>query len=366
MRKVARFGTSWALAAAGALAALAGCSSNHDDLAAREPGAATDGGAGGAKGDGAADAASDAGDDAPDGAPGDGGDGGTGEPAGTSALTLVHGLADAPAMRVCLVPMVDGGAVPGASPPLPDTIDGLAAGARFTLDAASLPGVDLAAEAVQPVVLTGDLAAASGRGCAELLAPAGAPAGLVATALPVLPAGTLTGGRPYLLVPVGCVGADHAGATAACGASYAGAPNASLVVVAASRKTGAGVALQVLHAVAATQALDVGVAPADALAPFTLAPSLAPGALGPKPAASAALDAFGTTLDGAAFTASAPGNPSPLASVPVEDAIAAAGADPAGFRNGTAWTVVLVGSTPGAAVDPPLQPFRALAIPVPP
>jgi hypothetical protein len=80
--------------------------------------------------------------------------------------------------------------------------------------------------------------------------------------LPIVPAGTIDGGRSYLLVGSGCIGGPaFAGkyAQTACGDQYSPAtPTLSGVLVALSRRTQIGsLGLQVAHASAATGTVNV-------------------------------------------------------------------------------------------------------------
>lgn len=86
--------------------------------------------------------------------------------------------------------------------------------------------------------------------------------------LPTVPAGSLGGGRSYLLVATGCAGyviPSGANARAACGERYARrAPTLAGVLVALSRKDQGGVVrLQVVHASLASGPADVYVVPSE-------------------------------------------------------------------------------------------------------
>lgn len=220
------------------------------------------------------------------------------EPPGTNALTLVHGIVDAPSVRLCWV--VGSGAdkryvEPRESPTLLDFGN--------VLRMHGLDDVDLAEEELQPLVIRGDLTRVEELDCEEAVelarleqarasapvsgsggqgggaeggaggAPeatggaAGAPeaAGgaegdpeedattLRVAELPALPAGTLSSGRSLLFVMRGCMGGPSSRgsfAELACGVGYTPTrPTLGAILVPMSRSTRSGrLGMQVLHA----------------------------------------------------------------------------------------------------------------------
>jgi hypothetical protein len=180
------------LACSATLAAVLGCSSDHDFLA-QKPGTGSEGGAddsGGPEGFPVGPRDSSMTIDARDP-----------EPPGPWVLTLMNGVVDSDVVRFCLVPVVDGGEAPSDDAPWP--AGGLSFGGHV---AVSKVGLDLATTDVHPYLVIG----ASGNDtCQELLRPdaglasgdAGPP---VAMSLPLIPAGTLADARSYLGVATGC------------------------------------------------------------------------------------------------------------------------------------------------------------------
>ncbi|HEX3773218.1 MAG TPA: hypothetical protein VHV51_02080 [Polyangiaceae bacterium] len=252
--------------------------------------------------------------------------GGTGghpddEPPGASVLTIVHGVVDAPSIALCLATVADGGAPAPFGKPLSDAP--LDFGQSLVLSA--IDGADPANDVIQPFVIAGELEFVSGLDCAGAIAlaqteeaavasaetaAAGASAGeggageggaggappevqarLRVRALPAFPAGTLNGGRSYLLVALGCMGGsgyDASNAEAYCGAGYSEtAPTFGAAFAAMSRATSSGgVGLQVMQASLATDSIRVDSAPPP-LSPdqrITIATGVAEGELWPRPA----------------------------------------------------------------------------------
>jgi len=310
--------------------ALVACVTNH---AALEKKPSVPGG-------GAAGAGGSAG-RAPVGGGGNGGNGGTAghsdyEPPGDSALTVVNGIEDAPSVLVCFAKSADGADPKPFGHPLGG--DALTFGAGLAV--ATVPGLAAASEALEPIVIAGDLEQLNGLDCAHAVALAtsveaslsgepgaggaggeagvsgngasGAPialadsvadagaAGAAANApksslrvraLPIIPAGTLNAGQSYLLVFDGCMGGS--GFTAFDAEKYCGAgfssfqPTLSSVFVPLSRKmTDLYVGMQVVQASRATGAVDIysrSSLPGANLG-ITIATGVVPGQLAPRPA----------------------------------------------------------------------------------
>ncbi len=326
------------------LGAASACTSNHDVLATHP----SSGGSGGGKIDAAPDAqggsggAADAGPDVV-------------EPNGPDRLTLVHGVVDAKRIAFCFASVDTSGTSTLVGSPLP------AAGLDFAhaTSLGSLPGLDFAKDALQPVVIAGDLSLVSGMTCdaavalaeqmstpdagpdaagdagsdgsagdaaadgavaADAAASDAAPDAIAdaaadapppvapplrAEALPVLPAGTLTGGRSYLLVAAGCMGAPGFSDSldqAVCGDGYApDQPTLTPVVVRMSRITQPNLlGLQVVNASRATDSLTLqsGTPPNTTHNALTIASNVGFGAILPRPPyLDHALVDYGTPLD---------------------------------------------------------------------
>src|SRR5262249_13622791 len=136
-----------------------------------------------------------------------GGTGGVGgmEPPGPTVLTIVNGVTDYDAIRLCALGYPNG--ENGDAAPWPSAASGLAFAHGAVVDPPSdlVPsGVD-----VRIHVLTGELDLAAGKTCAEIVASsggggsggAGGGPALQVTAMPVLPASVFDSGKSLLVVP---------------------------------------------------------------------------------------------------------------------------------------------------------------------
>jgi hypothetical protein len=304
-----------ALLVSGALVGGVACQTDHDALAKQTSHSGA--GAGGVSGSAGRGPISGGGGSSNAGTGGHADD----EAPGKTLITIVHGVVDAPSIVVCLAKVgADGVAVPFGMP-LSDAP--LRYGQSVVL--ADIAGVDLANEALQPFIIAGDLDLVSGLDCASAIdqaraeeaavdstvaaaggagaseSAAGAPSGaggspgeagagdgsagaggaapevqsrLRVRSLPTIPAGTLNGGRSYLLVTAGCLGGsgyplpkgmalpngDHTpSAEDYCGTGYSEQnPTVSLFFAAVSRATATGhVGLQVLNGSLATDPISV-------------------------------------------------------------------------------------------------------------
>lgn len=293
---------------------LASCTSDDASLARREPetgGAGRSSSVGGAGFGGTQSVAAGAGSA---GRPPE-------EPAGVNRLTIVHGVVDAASVRVCL--RAGRGQVL-RDLELPEGRASLQFGAAYVLE--EIEGIDPALDDLQVLLIAGDLSLVEGAGCAlaierarseQLLSGAnrgseaagagGAPFGSEAEGsggsadglaapprlrvgeLPVIPAGTLSSGRSWLLVPNGCIGGPAfvtGRVDVLCGGLYTlERPTLGGVLVPLSRQTRAGaLGLQVVHASIATGVVAVRSMPppASSDAPVLLAERVGPGEIAPR------------------------------------------------------------------------------------
>jgi hypothetical protein len=336
---------SFALIVSVSLVALGACMTDHDALQKQPNQGAGGAGASGVSGSGNVGPTS-----------GSGGGGATGghpddEAPGTSVLTIVHGVVDAPSVIVCWAKVgASGVAVPFGEPVT------LAYGENLVFP--TITGADPAADVLEPLLIAGELDLVSGLDCADAVqraraeepaqietgngaagaAEGGSPSAggeggavssggastsggsssggtldtggtsgigaggeggapsevaprLRARALAAIPAGTLNGGRSYLLVAAGCMGGssfDAPNAEQYCGTGYTErTPTVSMMFVALSRATAVDqVGLQVLNASLATDPIDVNsVSPASAPStPISIVQSDVEGGLLPRPA----------------------------------------------------------------------------------
>ena len=297
------------------------------------------------------------------GAGGEGGAGGAGgagagtpvEPAGAPKLTVVNGVNDHEAIRICFVPYPgsDGSGVL----PWPSSAAGLpfAEGAAIApIDAVAPPGED-----VQIHVVAGDLGATAGLDCAEILAlSAGGQGSVVAAALPVVPASAFVAERSLLLVPAGCLGGpghSDPAEIAGCGPGYsAETPTASLVAAPMSRVTEADrIGFQVVHASAATPKVDVRLATAGDASMWLVAPGLGFGSIGPFPPF-LTLDALELGIASQAeIRTYAPGQTTaPSSVVSMGQVLEGSAVSAADLVDGRGFVLVAVGAAPGVAEGP--------------
>lgn len=334
-----------ALSLALPLALSAGACSDHSALAPDPPSTAAASSSGGSS-SGSSGA----------GGSGQGGEGGgVVEPAGPTQLTIVNGVNDYDAIRLCFVPYPDGD---GSSvSPWPSGGQGLAFAQGLAvkpITEAITPGTD-----VHAFVIGGDLAATSGKTCAQVFALASAPSPTVIVApLAVLPASAFTSDRSLLLAATGCLGGPTHTAPSqeiACGVGYKpDAPTASLVALGMSRiKTPGKVSLQAVHASAALPPVDLriktgGQAPTE----WLFAPDLTFGAVGPKlPFDSLSVSGFGVLATTQIITTS-PGAVSPTSATLLSSIFAKSAIKEADFADGEGFVLVAVGGYPGAAAGP--------------
>jgi hypothetical protein len=338
-----------------------GCSSDHDLLAVK-PDSGTGGtltvtygtsGTGvGSGGDNSGTGIEDAGDP---------------EPLGPWSLTWLNGIVDQASTRVCLVPVKSGQEMATAAMPLPPG-GALPFAGSFALGAVS--GLDPRTDDLHPYLVPAD-----GPGsCSDWLA---SEAGAGVVSLPVIPAGTLADGRSYLLVATGCVAPEAAGdggppsdkpvpsSDTVCGddPSVAGA---SLALVRLSRiDTQGQLGFQVVHASAATpDALVVLSEPITGSTLFSIS-RLDFGQIAPaheqQLVGRSKLD---LNAGSASLRIAAGGTPSfPLVDATLASIFAASNLGDRALDMGDAFTFVLIGARPGAAVRSPWNAFQTVLLP---
>jgi hypothetical protein len=386
--------------------AVAGCVTDHNQLAAQPP-SPDDASAGGAGGRRARADAAAGGTDAADPE--------IIQPPLVRSITLVHGVIDAPWIAFC-VAAVQGGkaAVPG--PPIP-----LEYGHSAAL--ASIDGVDFAVDGVLPYVVAATSAdEVKGLDCVEMIAlaaklaePPGAvgsgapdaspPAGAAgsdggsrdatvavdaakpqadagvahdagadasdgadagdarapavpvpavrALPLPIIPPGTFVEMRGYLVVAGGCMGGP--GVTDEkerdiCGDLYSqSTPTLTETVVAPKSAAPIHrVALSVLGGTPAIPQADLGIDPATHGDRLTVAQKVTPGALRPSsPYTGATASEIGATSAEGALLLFTSGSSAPSYQKPWQPTLEAGGIEE--LADGTAYTLIIVGPPPGFA-----------------
>lgn len=356
------------------LAVVAGCSGDHGALAADDAGpgaanavsataavtAASSGAGGGSSsaqtgsaGGGSSASISTA------GATGSGGAGAGGGPPGPTKLTLVNGVTDYPAVRLCLL------SHPGGenenTPPWPDSPEGLAFAHAKNVDLASVvpEGTD-----VRIHVLAGDLAAIAGKSCGEALAlaapgddpDAGPP--IVAVPLAVLPAAAFASGKRLLVVVNGCLGGPgHTDPSEqiACGMGYSPTkPTAGLVALGTTpSKDPAHLAIQIVHAAVPMPPVDVRITPGIEGAPdWQVAPKLSLGAIGPQPAFTKLTAAQLGDFEKVVVKTFQPGSNVTTSATLFADVLASSELGPGDLVDGESIVLVAVGAYPGVPAGP--------------
>lgn len=281
---------------------------------------------------------------------GAGGGGGSGEenipePDGPSKLTIVNGVNDYDAIRLCFVPWPDG----GDPPAFPADAKGLAFAAPAVIDLAS--GVVPLGSDVFMYVIAGNLGQTAGKGCAEITA-GNLPSDVLVVPLAVIPRTAIEAPRSLLLVPHGCLGGpDHDDPMngVICGKTYSiDTPTPGLLAGGMSRIVEPDrLSFQAAHASVAMPEIDIQVLPGVEMAKArTIAPGLTIGAIGNMPPfrglSKASLGPIGATN----ILTLPPGFAQPNSTSPLQAALARGGIAEADLENGMAFTLVGVGSAP--------------------
>lgn len=285
---------------------------------------------------------------------GAGGSGGSGveenipEPDGPPKLTIVNGVNDYEAIRLCFVPWPDG----GDSVPYPADAKGMVFAASTVMDVNS--GVVPQGTDVFLWVIAGDLTKTAGKNCTEITS-GNLGAEVITTPLAVIPRTAFEAPRSLLLVPHGCLGGaghEDMNQAAVCGKTYSvDTPRPGLLAGGMSRIVQEGVlSLQAAHAVAAMPDVDIGIVPAiDKAMSEAIAPSLSLGAIGKIPPfrefAKAELGPIGAVN----LLTFPPGFGMPSSTNLLKSALDRGGISEAEFNDGASYTFVAVGSPPGIA-----------------
>lgn len=285
---------------------------------------------------------------------------GTGD--GPSRLTIVHGIVDAPAVRMCFQVRNGNAFEPMQGDPIPSASEGLGFARSLLLE--TLPaGLDPATQDLRLVAYAGDMAAASGKSCSDLSTP---PLGVKAVELPVFPAGTLSSGRSWLAVLSGCVGGAGHQATAqeyACGTGYTpDNPNAMLMMARMTRTPTAGsIGIQVFGGSLASQSVLVRFLTVEQ-GTTDLATNVGKGELEPKtPDTQLSVQTLGSSPEAATLDAYEQYYATPV-STPLGEALQRGGLGIGDFTDGRNYTLVFVGAKAGTGAGVWWQPFTMLAV----
>jgi hypothetical protein len=260
------------------------------------------------------------------------------EPPGPPELRFLNGIADASAVRLCLVPMVDGVDAPDGVGLLPMD-KGLAYGASLPVDLATLKD-----GAVHPFVIGGDDAALVGQSCATLLAAP--PGNVVVRPLPVVPAGALASLKSLLLVATGCLtGKGTNDPKSLCGASVSVSDgNASSVLVDLSRVLPQGLlSLQLVHASRGNDAVQLSTLSPTSGQLTRVASNVGYGGVAPRPPFRGPRDALFGLLPGDASLQLDASTTAPLATLSLPATLAESGVSLEEFADGFGFVFVLVG-----------------------
>jgi hypothetical protein len=334
------------------LAAFSGCTQDHSLLAPTSSSSGTGATAGNGASAGAAGNQGGQG-----GSTSTAGDAGA-EPDGPTKLTIVNGIADYDAVRVCFIPYPAG----GKGTAWPSATSNLGFARAKVVDPPTSLGP--AGSDIQPFVIGGDLEAVAGKACDAVIALAQGGGGpVVVGAMPVIPASVFDSEKSLLLAFYGCLGGpghDDSSATLGCGSSYTPeTPTAGLTLVAMSRKTDpSSIALQFVHASVAMQPSDIRIAPGyEAAVEVPAANAIALGGLAPKPPFVGLPRVGFGMLTKAALRSFEPGQPSPMSSILMQQAFNLGGIKDTAFVDGSSFTFVAVGGYPGVVTQSFWQPF---------
>jgi hypothetical protein len=276
---------------------------------------------------------------------GGGGVGGIVEPPGPTKLTIVNGVADYAAIRLCFVPYPA-----GATGELPwPGVQGLEFARAGVIDpvGSEIP----AATDVEVVAIAGSLNATGGATCADLMAAQ--PNGVLIASLGVVPESVFTEEKSLLFVPSGCmggVGHSDDSEDLACGVSYSElTPNATLVAGFMSRIFATNkLNMQFAHASWAVDAsTTVRMLPAGGVAQL-LVPDWTVGAIGPFPP----YDYFATSdlanIDAAVFELYEQTSSEPIFAAPLATAFGNSRLSSADVSDGSGLVFVGLGASPHA------------------
>lgn len=285
---------------------------------------------------------------------GAGGTGGSGidedipEPDGPSKLTIVNGVNDYDAIRLCFVPWPDG----GDSAAYPADAKGMAFAASSIIDVSS--GVIPKGTDVFLWVIAGSLDKTAGKGCTEITSGNLGP-DVIITPLAVIPGSAFDAPRSLLLIPYGCLGGPgHEDPIQAnvCGKTYSlDTPTPGLLAGGMSRIVQDGVlSLQAAHAVVAMPEIDIRILPAvDKAMPGNVAPSLSLGAIGKMPPFREFAKANLGAISAVNLLTVPPGFGNPNSTTLLKSALDRGGISEADFKDGSSYTFVAVGSPPSIA-----------------
>jgi hypothetical protein len=268
------------------------------------------------------------------------------EPDGPSKLTIVNGVNDYEAIRLCFVPWPDGGDTPAH----PADSKGLAFAASSVVDLAS--GVVPKGTDVLLQVIAGNLGKTNGKGCAEITG-GGLDPDVLVVPLAVIPGSAFEAPRSLLLVPHGCLGGhggDDPKNEMVCGKGYTvDTPTPGLLAAGMSRIVEPEVlSLQAAHASAGMQKVDIQVlSGAEGAMGVTIAPVLTLGAVGPIPPFRELAKADLGPIGAMNILTVPSGNANSTSMSLLQDALVRGGLTEAELKNGESYTLVAVGASPG-------------------
>ncbi len=327
------------------LVALAACEGSHSDLG-QDTTTSTTGAGGAAAGGGGATGGFNTG-----GAPQ------ITEPDGPPALTVLHAIADRPAMQLCLLASPDDSgddAAPWPSEPL-----------VFAQPAVAPPLP--AASDVSILVLTGDLDAIGGALCRDIRDDPTGFSGLEVLSLGIVTEADLSAPRSILLAITGCFGGEgHDGDALdlVCGPGYApDAPTPGAIVAPLSRYPNIeNIGFQAVNATSAGALIDVyGQSSFDGTPELTIATLVPPGGAAPFPP-STVFSAAELGMPRIASVRAQSDATGDSTTVLLGDAIDHGGISTEVFANGRNVALVAVGPAPGAPSASWHEDFTVVAL----
>jgi hypothetical protein len=323
-----------------------GCAGDHDRLKKEEGGAGgAEGGMGGAGGIGGIGA---------------GGSGGIIEPPGPPQLTVVNGIVDTSAVRLCFVPYPAG---PGGEQPYPDGATGLGYARSAVIPV--IEDLVPAGSDVEVYVIAGAIGATGGMSCADVLSDP--PAAVTVRSVGVLPESSFSIEKSILVVTAGCVGGathTHQNEELVCGVGYApDAPTATMIAGFMSRLAEPDrLPLQFVQASLALGETQVQVRPGNGSVAQIAVQSWFIGGIAPYPPfmgfATGQLGSVGQTATEIYQT----GGVQPVAAVPWSEAFAQSDLDEGDVSDGVGLAFVAVGPTPSLGEGPWWNAFTTTVV----
>jgi hypothetical protein len=287
----------------------------------------------------------------------------TPEPKGPTKLTVVNGLVDGGAGRLCFVAYPPRAAEPAQ--PWPEAVGGLPFGGVVSTDAVDelMPK----ASDIEVILLTGAIGLSAGLSCADLVATP--LPGLDVRTLAVLPKNIVDEKKSMLLVLAGCVGGeDHTSELdmAICGAGYA--PDQPTVSIFAGFMSRIGalnkLPMQFVHASMGLGTASLRLSPGfDGAVGFHVANPWKVGGIAPFPPYEKFSVVELGTLDEAKLSVYGQGAAGPLSEDDFEAIFGASELALSSLSDGEGVAFIALGASPTVPPGGWYEPFRWVAVP---